>query len=94
MWYFSGERFATSYFRGHVLLALYVENIDGIRILFKTTILYARYHTILYYITIQYFIFLWFFGFVPYTYTACRGDVCYVKILGYERRGDVGDAVE
>jgi hypothetical protein len=43
-----------------MLLALYVENVDGIRIWFKATVLYARYRTILYYITIQYFIFLFF----------------------------------
>ncbi len=92
MCYFSGEEFATNYFHGHMLLALYIESVDGIHILFKTTVLCARYHTILYYITIQYFIFC-FFVFIPYTYTTCRGDVCYVRILDYGRRGDVGNAV-
>ncbi len=90
MWYFSGEEFATNYSHGHMLLALYIENVDGIRILFKATVLCARYHMILYYITIQYFIFFVFFVFVPYTYTTCRGDICYVRMLDYGRRGDVG----
>jgi hypothetical protein len=90
VWYFSGEMFATSYFRGHMLLALYVEDIDGIRILCKATILCPiPYDIVLHYHTVFYF-FVVFCGFVPYTYTICRGDV----ILGYERRGDVGDAVE
>jgi hypothetical protein len=94
VWYFSRERFATNYFHGLMLLAFYIENVDGIRILFKATVLCARHHTILYYITIQYFIFFGFFGFVPYTYTTCRGNVCYVRILDYGRRGGVGNAVE
>jgi hypothetical protein len=34
VWYFSEEEFATNYFHGHMLLALYIENVDGIRILF------------------------------------------------------------
>ncbi len=86
--------FATNYFHGRMLLALYVEDVDGVRILIKLQ--YYMPDTIRYCITLPYsiFLFLFFFGFVPYTYTTCRGDVCYVRILGYERRGDVGDAVE
>jgi hypothetical protein len=51
------------------------------------------YDIVLHYHTVFYF-FLFFFDFVPYTYTTCRGDVCYVRILDYGRRGDVGNAVE
>ncbi len=89
--------FATNYFHGRKLLALYVENVDGVRILSKATVFYALYRTVQYCITLPYSIYFFlgfFFGFVPCTYTTCRGDVCYVRILGYERRGDVGDAVE
>jgi hypothetical protein len=39
VWYFSGEMFATNYFHGHMLLALYVENVDGVRIVIKATVL-------------------------------------------------------
>ncbi len=59
---------------------------------------YYMLDTIRYCITLPYSVLFFFvcgyFGFVPYTYTSYRGDVCYVKMLGYERRGDVGDAVE
>ncbi len=34
--------FATNCFHGRMLLAHYVENVDGVRILFKATVLYAR----------------------------------------------------
>jgi hypothetical protein len=54
--YFSGEMFATSYFRGHMFLALYVEDIKGIRILFRTTILCPiPYDIVLHYQTVFYF---------------------------------------
>ncbi len=91
MWYFSGEMFATSYFRGHVLLALYVENIDGIRILFKATILCP----IPYDIVLPYHTVFYFFVVLYHTQTQYVGGMyVMIKILGYERRGDVGDAVE
>jgi hypothetical protein len=36
---FKGNVYSTSYFHDHVLLALYVEDIDGIRNLFKAAII-------------------------------------------------------
>ncbi len=86
---------ATYCFHGHMLLALYVESVYGVRILFICSydiICPISYNIVLHYHTVFYFFV--FFCFVPYTYTSCRGDVCYVRILGYERRGDVEDAVE
>jgi hypothetical protein len=78
-----------------MLLSLYIENVDGIRILFIATVLCARHHTILYYITIQYFFCFLFFLFLYHTHTQhVGGDVCYARILDYGRRGDVGNAVE
>jgi hypothetical protein len=75
---FQGKCLPTSYCHGHVLLAFYVEDIDGIRILFKLQY-YARYHTILYYITVHYFFFcVWFFVFLYHTHTQYVGEnACY-----------------
>jgi hypothetical protein len=63
-----------TFFHGHVLLALYVEDIDDIRILFKATIFCPiPYNIVLYYHTVFYF-FVVFCGFIPYTDTICRGE--------------------
>jgi hypothetical protein len=72
---FQGKYLFNELFSYHVLLALNVEDIDGIRNSFKAAI-YARYHTILYYITILYFIFL-FFLVLYHTHTQYVGEnVC------------------
>ncbi len=74
MWYFSGEMFATNYFRGHMLLALYVEDIDGIGILFKATILCPiPYDIVLHYVPYSILFFLCFFLVLYHTHTQYVG---------------------
>ncbi len=80
MWYFSGEMFAKNYFHGRMLLALYMENVDGVRILIKATVFYARYRTILYYITIQYIFCFLFFLVLYHTHTQHVGGM-YVMLV-------------
>jgi hypothetical protein len=71
---FQGKCLLTSYFHGHVLLALYVEDIDGIHILFKATIICPIPHDIVLYYHTVFYLFVFFFGFIPYSHRICRGD--------------------
>jgi hypothetical protein len=95
--------FCVVFFRGRVCYKLFpwpyapgpfMENVDGIHILFESYSIMCPipYDIVLHYHTVYYF--LVFFVFVPYTYTKCGGDICYVGILDYEGRGSVGNGVE
>jgi hypothetical protein len=74
---FQGKCLLTSYFHGHVLLALYAEDIDGIHILFKATIICPIPHDIVFYYHTVFYFFL-FFLVLYHTHTQYVGEtVCY-----------------
>ncbi len=78
MWHFSRKMFVqTSYCHSHVLLALYMETIDGILTLFKAAIICPiPYNVVLYYRTVFYF-----FGFfiLYHTHTQYAGENVMMK---------------